>query len=93
VSTNGGIRPAWSRDGKELYFVALDGNLMAVDVKSGAGGSFEAGGAKVLFAPRTGVRTDTFDVAKDGRFLIPTITQQSAPPITVVVNWQAALKK
>jgi hypothetical protein len=45
VSTNGGIRPAWSRDGKELYFVALDGNLMAVDVKSGAGGSFEAGGA------------------------------------------------
>jgi hypothetical protein len=39
------------------------------------------------------VRTDTFDVAKDGRFLIPTITQQSAPPITVVVNWQAALKK
>jgi hypothetical protein len=40
-----------------------------------------------------GNRTDTFAVAKDGRFLIPTIVQQLGTPLTVVVNWQAALNK
>jgi len=54
VSINGGSRPAWSRDGKELYFIGLDGKLMAVDVKSGPGGGFEAGGPKALFDPHIG---------------------------------------
>jgi len=67
---------------------------MAVDVKSGPDDSFDAGAPGVLFNPRTSpLRTDTFDVAKDGRFLIPTLTQQSALPINVVVNWPAMLKK
>ncbi len=91
VSANGGTRPVWSRDGKDLYYIASDGNLMAVDVNSRPDGSFDAGAAKVLFAPHTGVnRSDMFDVSKDGRFLIPTLTQQLAAPITVVVNWHAA---
>jgi Tol biopolymer transport system component/tRNA A-37 threonylcarbamoyl transferase component Bud32 len=94
VSTNGGTRPVWSRDGKELYYIAQDGNLMAVDVKSRPDNSFETGDPKVLFNPQTGpLRTDRFDVAKDGRFLIPTLAQQSAVPINVVVNWEAMLKK
>jgi Tol biopolymer transport system component len=94
VSTNGGTRPVWSRDGKELYYIAQDGNLMAVDVKSRPDSSFESGAPKVLFNPQTGpLRTDRFDVAKDGRFLIPTLSQQSAFPITVVANWQAMLNK
>ncbi len=94
VSTDGGTRPVWSRDGKELYFISLDGNLMAVEVKSGPDGSFEAGAAKVLFNPHTGpVRTDTFDVAKDGRFLIPRVIEQAGGSITVVLNWPALLKK
>jgi Tol biopolymer transport system component len=93
VSTNGGTRPVWSRDGKELYFIGLDLELMAVDVKSGPGGRFEAGVAKPLFHPRAGTgRADTFGVAKNGRFLIPTAAEQAATPITVVVNWQAGLK-
>ena len=36
-----------------------------------------------------------FDVSKDGRFLIK-VPHDTAPmnvPITVLVNWQAALKK
>ncbi len=95
MSTDGATRPVWSRDGKELYFIALDGNLVAVQVKSGSGGSFEAGAAKVLFNPRTGpVRTDTYDVTKDGRFLIPRVVQQSVGgPINVVVNWPALLRE
>ncbi|HEX7157784.1 MAG TPA: protein kinase [Edaphobacter sp.] len=93
VSTNGGTRPLWSRNGKELYYIASDGKLMAVDVKRPPDDSFDAGAAKALFdAHTTRERTDTFDVTKDGRFLIPTMTQQAAPPITVVVNWQTGLK-
>jgi Tol biopolymer transport system component len=94
VSTNGGMVPVWSRDGKELYFIGQDGKLMAVDVKSGPGGSFEAGTPKDLFDPHFGGdEADTFDVSKDGRFLIPTVIEQSGAPITVVVNWTAGLNK
>lgn len=94
VSTHGGTQPTWSRDGKELYYVALDGNLMAVNVSGRPDGSFVAGAPKVLFNPRRlqepGLK---FDVGKDGRFLIASIIQQPAAPITVVVNWRAQANK
>ena len=91
ISTNGGSRPIWSRDGKELFFIGLDRKLMAVEVKSGA--KFEAGLPKPLF--------DTllpsgawYDVSKDGRFLMPVPIEQSGiVPITVVVNWTAGMKR
>jgi hypothetical protein len=94
VSTSGGTRPAWSRDGKELYFITLDGKLMAADVKNGAGASFEASAPRVLFEPHiAGGHFSRFDVGNDGRFLIPTVPTQSDAPITVVVNWPGALSK
>jgi dipeptidyl aminopeptidase/acylaminoacyl peptidase len=93
VSTNGGSSPIWSRDGKELFFLARDGKMMAAEVKSVAGkdgATFERGVPKPLF--------DThgwgFDVGKDGRFLIPVpVDQPGAAPINVVINWPATLKK
>ena len=89
VSTSGGNYPVWSRDGKELFFIGSDQKLMAVEVNSGA--KFEAGVPKPLFETRGAT---SFDVSKDGRFLIATQTEQSAStPITVVVNWMAGLKK
>jgi Tol biopolymer transport system component len=93
VSTNGGSRSVWSRDGKELYFIAADGKLMAVEVAEGA--KFQAGLPKQLFDTHIGnVPYNWFDVSKDGRFLIPVQLEQSAnAPMTVVVNWQAGLKK
>jgi Tol biopolymer transport system component len=93
VSTNGGERSVWSRDGKELYFVSPDGKMMAAEVKSGS--KFEAGVPKPLFDVRfpSGINP-WFDVGKDGRFLIPIQAEQTAnAPMTVVVNWQAGLKK
>jgi hypothetical protein len=58
------------------------------------GGSFEASAPKVLFNPNTGSEAiNTFDVSFDGRFLMTSLTQQAANPITVVVNWQPALGK
>jgi eukaryotic-like serine/threonine-protein kinase len=90
VSTNGGIFPRWRRDGRELFYLADDGKLMAVEIKSGA--NFEAGAAKLLFdTPKFG-----HDVTADGqRFIVLTPVEQAQfrSPITVVLNWQAALKK
>jgi Tol biopolymer transport system component/predicted Ser/Thr protein kinase len=92
VSTNGGERPVWSRDGKELYFIGADGKMMAVEVKAGA--KFEAGLPKPLFDSHFPSGLSRFDVSKDGRFLMPVQLEQSAnAPMTVVVNWTAGLKK
>ena len=92
VSTNGGDRPVWSRDGKELYFIGADGKMMAVEVKGGT--KFEAGVPKPLFDMRFPADATWYDVSKDGRFLVPTQIEQAADvPMTVVVNWTAGLKK
>ena len=52
VSTNGGVGPQWRGDGKELFYYARDGKLMAVAVSSGA--TFEAGAPLKLFEFRYG---------------------------------------
>ena len=92
ISTSGGINPIWSRDGRELFFIAADGKMMAVDVKE-SGGRFSPGLPKALFD--AGLTPDAgYDVGKDGRFLIPRNVEQAASvPLTVVVNWTAGLKK
>jgi eukaryotic-like serine/threonine-protein kinase len=93
VSTSGGSRPVWSRDGRELYFIGADGKLMAVQVASGS--NFQAGTPKPLFAPNIGASFNNwFDVSKDGHFLMPVQLEQAAnTPMTVVINWTGALKK
>ena len=92
VSTDGATSPVWSRDGKELFFLGANGKMMAVDVRSGAGNKFDNGLAKPLFdLPGDAF---TFDVTRDGRFLIPVpVEQASGAPITVVVNWAAGLRR
>jgi Tol biopolymer transport system component len=92
VSTNGGAQPRWRRDGKELFFIAPDRMMMAVDVKL-EGSVFEAGVPKVLF--QTNVVSypnprNVYDVSADGqRFIIITPPEEtSSTPITVVANWR-----
>jgi hypothetical protein len=74
-----------------LYFIGADRKLMAVEV-NGEGKSFQASVPKPLFEVAALAR---FDVSKDGRFLIQVPVEQTATnvPFTVVVNWQAGLKK
>jgi eukaryotic-like serine/threonine-protein kinase len=103
ISIAGGQAPRWRGDGKELFFVAADGKMMAVPVKATAGAkpSFEAGTPAVLFeAHMVGNENTTlfeYDVTADGkRFLINTARTAevtSSPPLTVVTNWSAGVKK
>jgi eukaryotic-like serine/threonine-protein kinase len=91
VSANGGSLPRWSRNGKELYFIAPDRKLMAVEIDGGP--KLVRGVPKPLF--ETHLPTNgRYDVSKDGRFLIPTqIESTGTVPLTVIVNWTADLTK
>jgi Tol biopolymer transport system component len=93
VSMNGGERSVWSRDGKELYFLSPDEQMMAAPVKTEP--KFEAGVPKSLFKVRLSRAMDAwFDVATDRRFLVPVqVDQTMNVPIIVVVNWQTGLKE
>jgi Tol biopolymer transport system component len=91
VSSAGGSEPRWRRDGKELFYLAPDGKLMAVAVKEGP--PFEAGVATALFQTRRRERisaTDLFsyDVSADGqRFLVNTdVGEVTSSPLNLVLN-------
>jgi eukaryotic-like serine/threonine-protein kinase len=98
ISSGGGEQPRWRGDGKELFYLSLDGKMMAAPVTTGA--HFEAGTSVALFqtTPRQPVLVyDLFayDVSRDGqRFLINTQVKQSeSVPMSVVLNWPANLNK
>ena len=95
VSITGGYEPRWRADGRELYYLSLNKTLMAVPVSPGP--SF--GRPRQLFQTRVPGNVSMYRThyvpSRDGRrFLINTKTGDQAPvPITVVLNWTAALKK
>jgi Tol biopolymer transport system component len=101
ISKDGAVSPRWRGDGKELFYYAADGQLMAVPINHTAT-ALEVGTPTRLFAPRVlngpvsplGFRAQ-YDVTRDGqRFLLNVPEQDAAPPsITVAVNWPAGLKK
>ena len=99
ISTAGGAQPRWRGDGKELYYMAPDGKLMAVEVKA-MRESFEHGTPRALFRSRadapTGAVSWSYVPSPDGnRFLIRTPAGAAAesPVLTVVVNWPLGAKK
>ncbi|MFQ5926104.1 MAG: protein kinase [Terriglobia bacterium] len=93
VSTAGGDRVRWNRNGKELFYLAPDNKLMVAQVET-KGSSFEVGTVRPLFETRPVGQLDwVYDVSRDGqRFLVNTIVaEQATAPITLVVNWTADL--
>jgi Tol biopolymer transport system component len=95
VSTNGGAQVRWRRDGKELFYVALDGRLMSVPIQMNAATkTLEAGIPTPLFTTRVGGavqagNSQQYVVSADGqRFLMSAITETHTPAITVVLNWR-----
>jgi Tol biopolymer transport system component len=91
VSRGGGTAPRWRGDGRELFYLAPNGKMMAVDVS--AGQEFHAGTPTPLFQTPSGAIVG--DVAADGkRFLLVTpIGPSASVPFTVVLNWTGALNK
>src|SRR5262249_25621666 len=98
VSAGGGAQPRWRRDGKEIFYLGGDGKLMAVEVKTNP--QFQViGTPKAVFDSYitvTSFWTVSYDVGADGkRFLAASRSDEEAvsAQITVVLNWQAGLKR
>jgi hypothetical protein len=82
--------PRWRRDGKELYYIAPGGFVMALPVTLGS--PLEAGAPVPLF--RVDSEIENYDAAADGsRFLVSTPEKGRESPIRVILNWPAALEK
>jgi Tol biopolymer transport system component len=101
ISTTGGAFPHWNRNGRELFYIANDGKLMSVAVRSN-GVKFDAEVPKALFDAGLPITvtggTSNFDpyaVSADGqRFLITVrISDRTLVPITLLVNWPAVLNR
>jgi hypothetical protein len=94
ISTSGGYDPNWRKDGTGMFYLAADRTLMAVAVKLG-GTTFEPGVPTPLFEVPGNLTRRSYAVAGDGRrFLVRrTLDSAATRPITVVMNWQASLKR
>ena len=93
VSVAGGFVPRWRADGKEIFYVGLDGRLMAAEVTL-RGAGLEIGAVRPLFGtlPTNGYQ---YDVSPDGQRILAVMPGlDTAPePLTLVQNWTEALKK
>jgi serine/threonine-protein kinase len=91
VSADGGTRPLWARDGRELFYHTASRGMIAVPIRAGT--TFAAGTAAVVFGgPAFSVPTDgrMYDVSADGRrFLMikqaPATGERAAAPLQLVV--------
>ena len=85
----------WNRNGKEIFYVSHN-KLMAADVRS-TGGTLEMGAPHMLFQIRGDCNYmyvgSCFDVASDGRRFLVTESIGPPPPVALIQNWTAALKK
>jgi hypothetical protein len=95
VSINGGQSPRWRSDGKELFFVSPDAEMMAVDITLDP--VFHVGVPHRLFPLKS---TDplalaNYDVRPDGQQFLIFMSQRGSQdaPITVVMNWWAELRQ
>jgi hypothetical protein len=96
ISPDGGSQPKWRADGKELYYVGPDQRLMAVPVTADA--EFRAGVPAALFQlrmlpfPPTQPRQQYAASGSGERFLVNSFVEPAVPsPVTIVLNWTAAL--
>ncbi len=94
VSTNGGTRPRWRDDGKELFYLWQD-RMMAAEIRLGSS-SVDVGAVKTLFQHNgdLSLNNEPYDVTGDGqRFIIISSKSSSPTPATLVVNWVGEIEK
>jgi Tol biopolymer transport system component len=93
ISSGGGTQARWSRDGRQIFYIAPDKKLMAVsfDPKTQTASS-----PRTLFQTRivgTSFVLFQYDVAPDGRFLINSFPSENSSPLTLVTNWPRQLER
>jgi Tol biopolymer transport system component len=96
VSVDGGVRPEWRPDGRELYYLGPDRALIAIAVETTA--PIKVGGRTRLFQMVPigwNINRHQYQPSSNGdRFLVnarvPTVSDS---PVTVLLNWPAVLGK
>jgi serine/threonine protein kinase len=95
VSDAGGVQGIWRNDGRELYYLGLDGGLYAVDI-AGSADTIEASRPRLLFRtelPVISAVVEQYRATGDGQkflFCLP-LTSVQRDPLRVVLNWPARL--
>jgi len=98
ISTEGGTAPAWSRDGRRLFY-RRQGAIWVVDVTAEADFSRNTEPQLLLEGPIGGTTPlRSYDVAPDGRFVTTMRTDERAEdqPVTslnIILNWFEELKQ
>jgi serine/threonine-protein kinase len=96
VTRDGGTFPAWSRDGRELFYAKIDGTMVAVPVDTSAT-TWKTGSPRELFRGpyfmREGSLGRQYDVAADGRFLMLKRAASESTHLVLVQNWLAELAR
>jgi Tol biopolymer transport system component len=98
ISIRGGAEPVWRRDGRELYYLAADRTLMAVDVST-MGTRLKVGRPMPLFRPPVSGGLNTYRshyaVTSDGkRFVIDALdSERTQESITVISNWTSLIPR
>lgn len=98
ISTGGGADPQWSRDRRELFYIAADRQMMAVPVQTES--AFSAGTPTALFRTQlgdlwVGDTRNHYDVSPDGRrfVIIAPATDRREAPFTLLANWTRSLRR
>ena len=102
VSTSGGSEPAWSHDGRELFFVTASDSMVAVDVPSGTGADFQTGQRKDLFSLaarqiRRGAFHRSYAVTPDDQGFVMLQAagtgSDAGDYLTIVLNWLSEVRQ
>ena len=93
VSSGGGLSPRWSADGKRLFYLFFNGDLMAVDIQARL--SFQSGVPKRLFniISQAGGAWALSPSSDRFLFIRASATSGPPPPFTMVLNWMAKLEQ
>jgi hypothetical protein len=88
ISLNGGTQPIWRRNGRELFYLSADKQVMVTPLDGGQ--TLNPGPSTRLFPSAAGgMSTLDFAPAANGeRFLI--LSRRSEGRMSILMNWQAA---
>jgi hypothetical protein len=95
VSVEGGVQATWRKDGRELYYLGLDGGVYAVALDP-SGPSLRVGPPSLLFRsalPVISAVVEQYRPSGDGQrflFCLP-LTAVRSEPLRMILNWPARL--
>ena len=92
ISTAGGRVVRWRGDGRELFYLMPDNQLVAVELRL-EGSAPEIIKTQSLFVANVKGEGLSYDVTRDGkRFLMNTAGDEGLTPLNVTLNWREVVK-